>query len=1496
MARPSITPIGSGAGAGLRLSVDPAWLETLRPDAFPISLDPTFVMGSVATGAYKSDGFACGGCGNRVGNSRDVQPGGWVADRYWRSVNLFDYSPVFGQPIQAASVYVGWRAAGTANAYPFHLFHATNWGFHSLGQYFASNYYVGNDGWVGSEALRAAYDYWARNRIGGQALTFAGHEVGGLYTYKQFNYFTLSLTYWDGNPFGSFDAGAGMPDNKMRVSGWAIDPDTAAPIDVHTYVDGAFAGATRADQPRPDVGNVYPGYGPNHGFNTVVPATPGAHNVCTYAINVAYGNANTLLGCRSVTVGGNPFGALEVVTGQAGGVDVRGWTIDPDSASAINVHVYVGATLAGVIPASESRADIGRAFPDYGPNHGYSLRASAPAGTHQVCVAAENVGSGASIWLGCRSATVAGAGPGSAEALGERGWYSYEDFGLTDRLQAKVNVSSGNLLLAATDLTLAGTGIDLGIGHHYNSRSIQDNPAGRGWTLSTASGVFLEHRTSDGAKLFHAPTGAVIVFLSDGAGGFRAPSDYDAKLVASGSGHKLTMTGDKSEWEFDPAGRAVAQKAANNNASVNRNRISFTYNPTSGQLDTVTDSRGRQVSFTYQAGRIKTMNDVANGRSFVYDYDPSGRLLTKITSPPKLAGESAVVTEFGYDAADNLNRITDPEGRVTTIAYTTDDKVRSVTRAGPQAPTTTFDYFATAAQTCADAGFGSSNPCTKVSAPPINSTNPLTAVTSYKLDAQANHRVEQVKDALGHKRSKQYNSSGNVSSYTDALDKVGTVEYDPVSGHNVTATKLATGASSTYEYTDTANPRSTTKAKDAQGNARQFTYDTAGNPTSASANKDRRANTAETSPYSTLDYNTEAGTRQDGTLASLKHPQESGGAEVFTRFTYNDRGERTGVDNPAPLGDESFTYDAASRVRTHTDGMGRMRTYDYDAYDRVTQVRYGGTPTCDTSTTCITFSYDKAGNRATMVDNRGTTTNVFDELNRATSEAESGLLGVGGHTNTYTYDPSGNLKTYTDAAGTVTYRHNVVNLVDQISAPGEAKATTVTYDDANRRDKVSYPNDVVEDSDYDDSGRLKAIKATKAQTVLTSFAYDYKQEDQGGADGSLRNSVTENVASLVNERSTYTYDGLSRLDTAVTKAVASGAQVHAWDYDYDRRSNRTCETADGAKTKHTYNDAYQLTSAGSTTNCATAPASPTTYSYDGVGNQTASSGGQGFSYNPKNQTTSITPPGAAPKTYDYSGATQDRRTRAGETSFTNSLLGVSYSYPGTLLPPLTPLTAWTRDDQGTLIGQRSPDGARHYYLFDGLGSVVAMTDAAGNVVNRYRYDPYGKPMAGPGTTEAVPNPWRYAAGYRDADTGFTKFGTRYYDPTLGRWTQQDPSGQDANPYAYVGGDPVNMTDPSGRKGSCLIEHYGGSYDDPDTRGCIGGSILRTFTKAAPKAFSYARTCALAYGPGAAAGFVAGAPIGGIGAGPGAFIGGSAACQAAVGTQYLVENERFSFNK
>jgi RHS repeat-associated protein len=91
--------------------------------------------------------------------------------------------------------------------------------------------------------------------------------------------------------------------------------------------------------------------------------------------------------------------------------------------------------------------------------------------------------------------------------------------------------------------------------------------------------------------------------------------------------------------------------------------------------------------------------------------------------------------------------------------------------------------------------------------------------------------------------------------------------------------------------------------------------------------------------------------------------------------------------------------------------------------------------------------------------------------------------------------------------------------------------------------------------------------------------------------------------------------------------------------------------------------------------------------------------------------------------------------------------------------------------------------------------VVALTDASGNAVNRYVYDPYGNHLAG--TVEGVGNPWQFASGFKDTFNGYYKFGTRYYDPKAGRWTQRDPASEDANAYIYVGQNPLNFVDPSG---------------------------------------------------------------------------------------------------
>jgi RHS repeat-associated protein len=83
------------------------------------------------------------------------------------------------------------------------------------------------------------------------------------------------------------------------------------------------------------------------------------------------------------------------------------------------------------------------------------------------------------------------------------------------------------------------------------------------------------------------------------------------------------------------------------------------------------------------------------------------------------------------------------------------------------------------------------------------------------------------------------------------------------------------------------------------------------------------------------------------------------------------------------------------------------------------------------------------------------------------------------------------------------------------------------------------------------------------------------------------------------------------------------------------------------------------------------------------------------------------------------------------------------------------------------------------------------------VTNSYTYDPFGVTTETKALLTNVFNPWRYAGQYQDTTTGLYKMGARYYQPELGRWTQPDPSGAEANAYLYVGGNPVNFVDPTG---------------------------------------------------------------------------------------------------
>ncbi len=106
------------------------------------------------------------------------------------------------------------------------------------------------------------------------------------------------------------------------------------------------------------------------------------------------------------------------------------------------------------------------------------------------------------------------------------------------------------------------------------------------------------------------------------------------------------------------------------------------------------------------------------------------------------------------------------------------------------------------------------------------------------------------------------------------------------------------------------------------------------------------------------------------------------------------------------------------------------------------------------------------------------------------------------------------------------------------------------------------------------------------------------------------------------------------------------------------------------------------------------------------------------------------------------------------------------------------------------------NGTKYYYLYNGQGSVTELINADEEVVNKYRYTPFGSPRL---KVESVYNPYEYTGRRLDEETGQYYYRARMYSTEQCRFTTQDPAGikQGPNMYAYVDNNPVNHRDPSG---------------------------------------------------------------------------------------------------
>jgi len=135
------------------------------------------------------------------------------------------------------------------------------------------------------------------------------------------------------------------------------------------------------------------------------------------------------------------------------------------------------------------------------------------------------------------------------------------------------------------------------------------------------------------------------------------------------------------------------------------------------------------------------------------------------------------------------------------------------------------------------------------------------------------------------------------------------------------------------------------------------------------------------------------------------------------------------------------------------------------------------------------------------------------------------------------------------------------------------------------------------------------------------------------------------------------------------------------------------------------------------------------------------------------------------------------------------------------------------DEPIMMIVANGQTETEYYYHFDGLGSVIALSDANNDIVERYSYDVFGEATIRDAnnsvvSASSVANPYLFTGRRYDDETDLYYYRARYYHPEIGRFMQTDPLGYkvDINLYRYVGNNTTMLKDPYGLDSMVMINN------------------------------------------------------------------------------------------
>lgn len=955
--------------------------------------------------------------------------------------------------------------------------------------------------------------------------------------------------------------------------------------------------------------------------------------------------------------------------------------------------------------------------------------------------------------------------------------------------------------------------------------NLTDSPYGTGWSLTN------EHR------LYFDPDGCVVVLSGNADWKLFVPADPDTFIAPAGdfsslerqpNGTYIRSFNDGTSHFFTAAGRIdriVDRYGYTTSYAYQGGLLTRVTSPTGyffdlaysgGKLSQIIDSTGRVTNisidmngdlvsatlpdsaartFEYDAEHLLVAQNGGRGERSEYDYqtgrivenrafdvDGTTLLRRRQFSPSVLNGEMSSALQAGFGSLvnpipvveDRVDRYVD--GRGQTWLNETDGRGNTIRSEDPLSRATTRAFDGNNLRT--------------------SRTRPNGSITEFEYDAFGNRIVlhelfngaitlveylgpfrsaSKVTDPRGNETSFAYLPNGSLSQITDALSNTTSFLYEEPSFPNlVTTIRDALNNNTTLSYDERGNLVSLTNPLN---RSTSFEYDGRGNRAAVIDGRGERTEMV-------YDANNRLTLIRDALLQTteLQYDETTCGCKTndITRVVFPN------------LADMRFRYDGLGRQIGETDQLGKQKSFTYDAegnrtalvnrngeridfmYDAASQLVRKELPGNDATT----YAYDALGNLSFAENSTSRLTVEYDGLGRLreTTQTLASVQGFvpaasGSETFVYEYDLTGNRTGMTTSFGDVVYAYDELDRLTTLTNPF-LETWTFLYNALGALTELQLPNTLVTRATYDQGLELSEISLqTAAGVPFMNLSYP---EYDGAGNSTTQLATTSSGTS----ESVYAYDELSRLvSSTVDPTPAADSVSIASTFDEANRLQLDNEFT------YAHDAEGRLLSKRDPTQSLIH-----SYQYNAEGQllQYAESLDQDppfsvlkaqYLYDPLGRRVSKNVEGVA-STFFYDGSNRLSDMEGGGvvSTFYTSGLGIDESL--------------SRTNTGIM--------ETLYYHQDRLGSVVALTDALGVVVQEYQYDAFGTLLA-----EADPSlvqPYAFTSRVRDRESNLYYYRNRYYDSDLGRFISEDPIGLlggDFNFFNYAGQDPVNRSDPFG---------------------------------------------------------------------------------------------------